>query len=392
MASDQLTPGSFNHKYATIGKYQYHYVEEGNPTGLPVVLVHGFPDLWFGWRHQIRFLASQHGPQGQGYRVIAVDLLGYGATSKPQSADGSGDAHPDYSPKTVAGHVVALMDQLGIAKAVLVGHDWGCGITSRIGWHFPEKVFAQICVGNPQRPVTKDFISLDELEKENHMFSYFKYFASAQAIHDMDTGMDDYIGAVFCDSTGNNEEDRKYYIDNLRPEGFHGPLSYYRTFRMSHQEDLPMVGKRYTIPTLLMVVIEDLILVPEYVRSVNLDYVDKLEYLDIETGGHFVLTENPDAVNQGIKNYIEKLFGAGEIAKENEKVVAEVAKEEMKEVKEEELEEEKEVRNREQAIEVATDKIIHRDSEVVNMDLSRQSHHHISAPQECHTTLGGHRY
>lgn len=112
-----------------------------------------------------------------------------------------------------------------------------------------------------------------------------------------------------------------------------------------------MVGKRYTIPTLLMVVIEDLILVPEYVRSVNLDYVDKLEYLDIETGGHFVLTENPDAVNQGIKNYIEKLFGAGEIAKENEKVVAEVAKEEMKEVKEEELEEEKEVRNREQAIE-----------------------------------------
>ncbi|KAF9325980.1 hypothetical protein BG006_010559 [Podila minutissima] len=339
MASDQLTPGSFNHKYATIGKYQYHYVEEGNPSGLPVVLVHGFPDLWFGWRHQIRFLASQRGPQGQGYRVIAVDLLGYGATSKPQSEDSSGDAHPDYSPKTVAGHVVALMDQLGIAKAVLAGHDWG--------------------VGNPQRPVTKDFISLEKLEKENQMFSYFKYFASAQAVHDMDTGMDDYIGAVFCDSTGNTEEDRKYYIDNLRPEGFHGPLSYYRTFRMSHQEDLPMVGKRYTIPTLLMVVIEDLILVPEYVRSVNLDYVDKLEYLDIENGGHFVLTENPDAVNQGIKNYIEKLFAAGEIAKENEKVAAEVAKEEMKEEKEEkegeleeELEEEKEVRNREQAIEV----------------------------------------
>lgn len=49
-------------------------------------------------------------------------------------------------------------------------------------------------VGNPQRPVTKDFISLDELEKENHMFSYFKYFASAQAIHDMDTGVNDTLG------------------------------------------------------------------------------------------------------------------------------------------------------------------------------------------------------
>ncbi|KAG0082442.1 hypothetical protein BGZ92_011737 [Podila epicladia] len=356
MTANQLTPGSFNHKYATIGKYQYHYVEEGNPSGLPVMLVHGFPDLWYGWRHQIRFLASHRGPQEQGYRVIAVDLLGFGGTSKPQSAEGFGDAHPDYSPKTVAGHLVALMDQLGIAKAVLVGHDWGCGITSRLGWHFPDKVIAQISIGNPQRPITKEFITLDDLEKENHMFSYFKYFASAQAIHDMDAGMEDYIGAVLSDSSGNNEEDRKYYIENLRPEGFHGPLSYYRTFRMSHQEDLPLVGKRYTIPTLVMVVIEDIILVPEYVRSVNLDYVDKLEYLDIETGGHFVLTENPDAVNQGITNYIEKLFEAGEIAKENEKAV-ELAKEVMKEVKqkgEEEQEEEKEVRNQQQAIEGKT--------------------------------------
>lgn len=44
-------------------------------------------------------------------------------------------------------------------------------------------------IGNPMRPITKEFITLDDLEKENHMFSYFKYFASAQAIHDMDTGV-----------------------------------------------------------------------------------------------------------------------------------------------------------------------------------------------------------
>ncbi|KAF9314074.1 hypothetical protein BG003_004537 [Podila horticola] len=339
-----LTPGSFNHKYATIGKYQYHYVDEGNHAGVAVVLVHGFPDLWYGWRHQIRFLAEQ------GYRVIAVDLLGYGGTSKPRSPsseDGLGEVHPDYSPKSVARHIVALMDQLGIAKAVLAGHDWG--------------------IGNPMRPITKEFITLDDLEKENHMFSYFKYFASAQAIHDMDTGMDDYIGAVYSDSTGNNEEDRKYYIENLRQDGFHCPLSYYRTFALSHQEDLPLVGKRYTIPTLMMIVIEDLILVPEYARSVNLDYVDKLEYLDIETGSHFILTENPDAVNKGIKNYLDKLFGFGkatkeEITKEVKKLVEEkeeqVVQQQQQQEEDEELdneheqEEDEEVRNRQQAIEV----------------------------------------
>ncbi|KAG0039478.1 hypothetical protein BGZ82_008114 [Podila clonocystis] len=340
----QLTPGSFNHKYATIGEYQYHYVDEGNPAGLAVVLVHGYPDLWYGWRHQIRFLTAPE----QGYRVIAVDTLGYGGTSKPRSSSSPsengllGEAHPDYSPKSIGEQVVGLMDQLGIAKAVLVGHDWG--------------------IGNPMRPITKEFITLDELEKENHMFSYFKYFASAQAVHDLDTGMDDYIGVVYSDSTGNNEEDRKYYIENLRQDGFHCPLSYYRTFTLSHQEDLPLVGKRFTIPTLMMVVIEDPILVPEYARSVNMDYVDKLEYLDIETGGHFILTENPEAVNQGIKNYLDKLFGFGEIAKEEEKVVVEIATEE-KEVEgkvvvavaqDEEQEEGKEVRNRQQAIEGKT--------------------------------------
>ncbi|KAG0029850.1 hypothetical protein BGZ81_003340 [Podila clonocystis] len=335
----QLTPDSFNHKYATIGEYQYHYVDEGNPAGLAVVLVHGYPDLWYGWRHQIRFLAAPE----QGYRVIAVDTLGYGGTSKPRSSLSPsengllGEAHPDYSPKSVGEQVVGLMDQLGIAKAVLVGHDWG--------------------IGNPMRPITKEFITLDELEKENHMFSYFKYFASAQAVHDLDTGMDDYIGVVYSDSTGNNEEDRKYYIENLRQDGFHCPLSYYRTFTLSHQEDLPLVGKRFPIPTLMMIVIEDPILVPEYARSVNMDYVDKLEYLDIKTGGHFILTENPEAVNQGIKNYLDKLFRFGEIAKEEEKV-AEIAMEEKEEeeevvavVQDEEQEERKEVRNRQQAIE-----------------------------------------
>lgn len=85
----------------------------------------------------------------------------------------------------------------------------------------------------------------------------------------------------------------------------------------------------------MMVVLEDPLIPPAYVRSVNMDYVDHLEYLDIEHGGHFVMTENPDAVNRGIKAYLDKFFGFGEVANEEEE-------------KEEVLEE---VRNEQQAIE-----------------------------------------
>lgn len=324
-----LTPNSFNHKYATIGEYRYHYVEEGNKDGLAVLLVHGYPDLWYGWRHQIRHLAAQ----GH-YRVIAVDLLGYGATSKPRSEDPT-QAHPDYSPRSLGSHLVGLMDQLGIEKAVLVGHDWGCGVASRIAWHFPQRVHAMICIGNPLRPITKDFITIDELVKENHMFSYFSYFASPQAVIDIDSSMEDYLAVVFSDESGNTAEDRKYYLENLKQDGFHCPLSYYRAFSLSHNEDLPLVGQRLAVPTLMMVVLEDPLIPPAYVRSVKMDYVDHLEYLDIEHGGHFVMTENPDAVNRGIKAYLDTFFGFREAANEEE---------EKKEVLEE-------IRNEQQAIE-----------------------------------------
>lgn len=131
-------PSFFLTNVGLYAQYLLDYVEEGNKNGLAVLLVHGYPDLWYGWRHQIRHLAAQ----GH-YRVIAVDLLGYGATSKPRSEDPT-QAHPDYSPRSVGSHLVGLMDQLGIEKAVLVGHDWGCGVASRIAWHFPQRVHAMI--------------------------------------------------------------------------------------------------------------------------------------------------------------------------------------------------------------------------------------------------------
>jgi len=114
-----------------------------------VVLIHGFPDLWYGWRYQIQYLASLGG-----YRVIAPDMLGYGETDKPGVDDDDqcakntieigGYCHSAYSTRSIASHVVELLDHLQVQKAVFVGHDWGTGIVARVGWHFPERVLAAI--------------------------------------------------------------------------------------------------------------------------------------------------------------------------------------------------------------------------------------------------------
>ncbi|KAF9285358.1 hypothetical protein BGZ88_009558, partial [Linnemannia elongata] len=103
----------FKHKYAIAGGYKYHFVEEGNPTDPVLLLIHGFPDPWYGWRHQIKVFAEK------GYRVIAIDCLGYGDTDAPEELS-------KYSLKSVAGQLRDLLDVLEIPDVTLVGHDCVC--------------------------------------------------------------------------------------------------------------------------------------------------------------------------------------------------------------------------------------------------------------------------
>ena len=94
--------------YADLGDVRLHYVTAG--SGFPVVLLHGWPQSWYEWRHVIPGLAER-------FRVIAPDLRGLGDSSRP--ADG-------YDKKTVGGDVWRLVhDVLGISAFHLVGHDWG---------------------------------------------------------------------------------------------------------------------------------------------------------------------------------------------------------------------------------------------------------------------------
>ncbi|KAF9358289.1 hypothetical protein BGX26_002088 [Mortierella sp. AD094] len=287
MVTVQFDPSKFNHQTAICGGYKYHYVDEGNKNGIPVVLVHGFPDLWYGWRYQIDFLVAL----GL-YRVIALDLLGYGETDKPQ-CENPADLHPAFTPKTVASHIVELLDHLGVQKAAMIGHDWGTGIVSRIGWHFPDRTHCTVA----------DFMN------ENPAFQYFEYFASPEAVKDFDEKVEDIVDDLFSEENGNSEQDRSYYLENLKKGGFSGPLSYYKCFKASHCEELYLLGQRFKAPSLLLIVNNDPILSPEYCRQVPIDYFDNLEIDEIDVGEHWVLTQNPECVNRKIGIYLDKLFG-----------------------------------------------------------------------------------
>lgn len=115
-----------------------HYVEAGD--GPPVVLLHGFPETHYAWRHQIAALARK-------YRVIAPDLRGYGETDKPASG---------YDKRTMANDVRALLDHLGIDRAALVSHDRGSRVATRFAKDHANRLDRLVVMDNvPTRVVAE---------------------------------------------------------------------------------------------------------------------------------------------------------------------------------------------------------------------------------------------
>src|SRR5216684_2299712 len=108
--TDMFTSGELREGYAEIGDVRLHYVEAGE--GPLIVLLHGFPEFWYGWRLQIQPLAAA------GFRVVAPDMRGYNLSSKP-------DGFEAYGVDLLAADIRAFIGELGAESALLVGHDWG---------------------------------------------------------------------------------------------------------------------------------------------------------------------------------------------------------------------------------------------------------------------------
>lgn len=111
--------------FVTTNGVRLHYVEAGQ--GPLVLLLHGFPECWYSWRHQIPALARA------GYRAVAVDLRGYNLSDKPAGVDA-------YTADKLAADVAGLIPSLGAERAHVVGHDWGGGIAWFFAMLYPERL------------------------------------------------------------------------------------------------------------------------------------------------------------------------------------------------------------------------------------------------------------
>ncbi|KAG0260846.1 hypothetical protein BG011_001599 [Mortierella polycephala] len=265
-----VDPASFNHKFVDSCGFKYHYVEEGDPKGEPLLLIHGFPDLWYGWRFQIKYLASL------GYRVIAIDCLGYGQTDSPE------DLYK-YGMKSVCAQLVGILDTLNIPRITVIGHDWGGALVWRFGLYYPNRVH--------------------EIVKLVPEFEYQLGFANPKSTAEMDANVDGVLGNVL--GMGKiHDKDLEYMVNQYKHSGFQGPLNYYRTTKINFEDERGL-RKDIERPCWIILAKDDPFLKPHMARKMK-TYMPQLKSTMIEAG-HFVMVEKPDETNSVLKQCLEDL-------------------------------------------------------------------------------------
>jgi pimeloyl-ACP methyl ester carboxylesterase len=132
MAEPELT-----HRSVLSSGHRIHVAEAGD--GPLVVLVHGFPESWYSWRHQLQALS------GAGYRAAAIDVRGYGRSAQPADVEA-------YAMTALVGDVIAVIDDAGTEPAVVIGHDWGAPIAWTTALLRPDRIRAVAGLSVPYNP------------------------------------------------------------------------------------------------------------------------------------------------------------------------------------------------------------------------------------------------
>jgi len=140
-----------------------HAVAAGPPDGPAVILLHGFPEFWYGWRRQIEPLAAA------GFRVIVPDQRGYNLSSKP-----SGMAA--YSLTELVSDVIAIADQLGQEKIFLAGHDWGAAVAWSTALLHPHRIAKLVVLNVPHPSVMRKFIGTHPRQLLRSWYMFFFQF------------------------------------------------------------------------------------------------------------------------------------------------------------------------------------------------------------------------
>jgi len=281
--------------------------------GPAVVLLHGFPELAYSWRHQLPALADA------GFRAIAPDQRGYGRSDVPQGVS-------DYRIEQLIADVHGLLDALELEAATFVGHDWGALVLWQMAMRAPERIEGLIILNIPHFPRAPvdpiqimrsrfgddfyivNFQDSDAADKAFaadpvHFFNMMmrRNQVSRQQFDQLPDEMKSVsLLKVMARVEGSGEPlltdaERDYFANAFAKTGFTGPINWYRNWT-HNWETLEGVDQQIDIPTLFIGAVDDVIIAPEYIEGMQ-PLVTNLELHMLDNCGHWSQQEKPEEVN-----------------------------------------------------------------------------------------------
>ena len=306
-------------RVATNGIYLNIAEQGGGPL---VIMLHGFPESWYSWRHQFAPLAAA------GYHAVAPDMRGYGQSDKPAAIEA-------YNQVEVTKDIIGLIVALGYETAIVIGHDWGGPTAWSCALNYPEQVTAVGVLSVPFAPRTNR-PTLDLLKKTYQgQFFYQLYFqepgvAEAEFESDVRLALNKFLYLASGEAnpelfaakkegddmlTGMphfqqlpgwlTEADLQFYVDRFTQSGFRGPLNYYRNLNLTweltalaptiiKQPAMFMAGEKDGVILFMAQAVQNM---PNYV--VNLQINRRLPGI-----GHWTQQEAPKEVNATLLQFL----------------------------------------------------------------------------------------
>lgn len=310
------------HRFIETNGIRMHVAEAG--SGFPVVFCHGFPELWFSWRHQLVALAEA------GYRAIAPDMRGYGETDAPEDPRA-------YTMKVLCADMAGLLDALGLARAVFVGHDWGGAVVWQMGLRYPERVAAIVGLNTPYAPpsnrrTTEALRDYHGLTDRTFYMRYFLQPGVAEAELEADLSMtfhklfmdftrkEDFTTFMTVGGDGSgvltripddrrsflSEEEIGVYVEAYRRSGFRGGLNWYRAADLNAEEADAPKGTQIHLPAMMVTAADDTILKPEMAAAMPA-LIPGIRMEHLERCGHWTQQERPEEVNRLLLDFLGSL-------------------------------------------------------------------------------------
>ena len=286
-----LSLSAVEHAMVQTNGVYLHVASAGDPAAPPVILLHGFPEFWYGWRHQIPALAAA------GCRVLAPDQRDYNLSEKPEGLSA-------YTLDTLAADVIGLIDATGRDRVALIGHDWGAAVAWWTALKYPERVEKLVILNVPHPAVMIDMLSKSRRQMlKSWYIGYFQIPRLPEWLLGLANGygLANMMFAASGPRALNDADIARYQAAWAQPGALTAMLNWYRS--LVQLRPVMPADLRIRVPTRILWGEKDIALVPE-LADASAALCDDVSIVRFPNASHFVQHDEPAAVNAAILEFL----------------------------------------------------------------------------------------